>query len=170
MPARIANGPGPSRIAPTASAARTMPVRNAVGTFRSAASSRSPADLHRRRLLPAGSAEALAADPDGARGLLRRLLLVLVAEQRGDRDLLGGLERGGLGLHLDLVADGLREVVGRGLDGLEVGGLLPDDLVLGRERLPVGRDLDVALLGRGSGLRFAFFALEPSSSSSVSNR
>ena len=81
------------------------------------------ADLDRGRFLPARPAEALGPDPNRARGLglVRRALL---AEELGDRDLLGGLWRRRLRIDPHLVPDGLGEVVGRGLDSLDVRRVL----------------------------------------------
>src|SRR4029450_448416 len=164
MPAKIANAPGPIKIAPTAKPTRTRPVMNAVGTSRpgpprsgspptsiavgscqlgppkpsaptrtvreGSASSAAPP--------PPRGAEALGTHPDRARGLgfVGRTLL---AQELGDRDLLGGLWRPRLDLHL--VPDGLGEVVGRGLDGLDVRR------VLRSLRHSLWHDLDLCRLG-----------------------
>ena len=85
------------------------------------------ADLDRGGFLPARSAEPLRSDPNGPRGLRRPGRLgALLAEELRDLHLLGGLRDRILGLDVDLVANGLGEVVGSGLDGLDVGCLLGD--------------------------------------------
>ncbi len=123
-PARIANGPGPSRIAPTARATRITPVRNAVGTSRPGPlrSDSAPTSIVVGSC-QLGPPSPSATDADGGRlGLGDRSFLL--PEERGDRDLLGRLGGWRFGFDPNFVSDGLGEVVGRSLDRLEVGCVL----------------------------------------------
>jgi hypothetical protein len=101
-----------------------MPVMNAVGTSRPAPrrSGSAPTSIAVGSC-QLGPPKPSAPDPDGARGL-GRVRRSLLAEELGDRDLLGGLWRRSLRLDPHLVPDGLGEVVGRGLDGLDVRRVL----------------------------------------------
>ena len=110
------------------------------------------ADLDRGWFLPTRSAEPLRTDANGPSGLgLPGPPWTLLAEELRDRNLFGGLGDRLFGLDVNLVPNGLGEVVGRGLDGLDVRRLLGD---LGTALLDqlgdagfLAREVDIAARG-----------------------
>ena len=142
-----AKAAGPAHSATTATPARTRPVRNAAGHVAFAdlrpATVDLRADLDRRRLLPAGPADALAAHDDGPRGVAGSWR----SESRSCFDLVGGTEiararvaaaLASAGEHVDrlgrvgvVTADRAGEVLRGGLELLVGGGAHDDPLVVG---------------------------------------